>query len=285
MLGTPLEPSQISPVELEKIVRLALKEDIGEGDVTTNCTVPSDIVLSGRLIVKTKGVIAGLRVAKLAFLLLDGRIEFISNIKDGEFVKEGQVIATIRGPGRAILTGERVALNFLQRMSGIASLTHEFVDAVRETSAVILDTRKTAPGLRILDKWAVSLGGGHNHRLGLYDIVLIKENHIVAAGSISEALRRVRAGNIKGLPVEVEVKTLNELKEALTLGVDRILLDNMGLDEMVKAVQIADGLVPLEASGNIKLNNVQKIAMTEISYISVGMLTHSSKALDISLLL
>jgi nicotinate-nucleotide pyrophosphorylase (carboxylating) len=228
-------------------------------------------------------VVAGLGVVGLTFLLVDEAVQFTPLIADGDQVGIGQEIATVDGPGQALLSGERVALNFLQRMSGIATLTRRFVEAVQGTSAVILDTRKTAPGLRPLDKWAVRLGGGQNHRFGLYDMVLIKDNHIAAVGSISEAVTRVRAKDKRGRPIEVEVKTLAELKEALPLGVDRIMLDNMSLAEMREAVQLTDGRVPLEASGNVSLENVAAIAATGVDYISIGMLTHSVEALDISL--
>lgn len=269
--------------QIEAIVRRALEEDIGDGDVTTGCTLSPTAILKGQFIAKEAGIVAGLEVVRLTFSLLDERVEFTPHVADGAPVELGQVIATLSGPGRTLLSGERVALNFLQRMSGIATLTRRFVEAVQDTPAVILDTRKTAPGLRLLDKWAVRLGGGQNHRLGLYDMVLIKDNHIAAVGSISQAVARVRAGDRRGRPVEVEVKTLGELREALELEVDRIMLDNMSLAEMVQAVRLTNGRVPLEASGNITLENVAAVAATGVNYISVGALTHSVRALDISL--
>jgi len=192
-------------------------------------------------------------------------------------------VADVVGPGRAILAAERTALNFMQRMSGIATLTHRYVEAVAGTRAIILDTRKTAPGIRVLDKWAVRLGGGQNHRMGLYDMVLIKDNHIAACGGITAAVERVRAHNSQSLLIEVEVKNLHELREALALKVDRIMLDNMGLDDMREAVRIAAGRVPLEASGGVNLQTVAAIAATGVDYISAGELTHSVRALDISL--
>lgn len=272
--------------QAEDTIRRALEEDIGWGDVTTQCTVPPDAVLDGQLIAKQAGVIAGLEVARLVFALLDEHVQFAPCVKSGDPVKIGQLIATIAGPGLALLSGERVALNLLQRMSGIATLTRRFVEAVRGTSAIILDTRKTTPGLRALDKWAVRLGGGQNHRFGLYDMVLIKENHIaVAGGSMTEAVARVRARDLRRLAIEVEVKNLDELREALGLSVERILLDNMTVDEMCNAVQLANGRIPLEASGNITLENVAVVAATGVDFISVGALTHSVQALDISLLL
>jgi nicotinate-nucleotide pyrophosphorylase (carboxylating) len=269
--------------QAEPIIRRALNEDIGVGDVTTQCIVSPGATLNGQFIAKEAGVVAGLEVVERTFGLVDDQVQFIPSVFDGDQVEVGQVTATIHGPGWALLGGERVALNLLQRMSGIATLTRRFVEAVQGTTAVILDTRKTAPGLRPLDKWAVRLGGGQNHRFGLYDMVLIKDNHIAAVGSISEAVARVRAEDEKRLPIEVEVKTLMELQEALDLGLDRIMLDNMSLDEMRKAVRLANGCVPLEASGNVSLENVAAIAATGVDYISVGMLTHSVQALDISL--
>jgi nicotinate-nucleotide pyrophosphorylase (carboxylating) len=275
----------MADTQIETIVRCALDEDIGDGDVTTFWTVPAEANLNGRFVAKAAGIVAGLEVAKLTFALLDERVEFTPRVTAGDPVEIGQVIATLSGSGRAVLSGERVALNFLQRMSGIATLTRRFVEAVQGTPAVILDTRKTAPGLRLLDKWAVRLGGGQNHRFGLYDMVLIKDNHITAVGSISQAVERVRAGDKRRRPIEVEVKTLSELEEVLELEVDRIMLDNMSPAEMRQAVHLTNGRVPLEASGNITLENVAAVAATGVNYISVGALTHSVRALDISLLL
>ena len=271
--------------QIREVVRKALEEDMGEGDVTTNCIVPKDRRGYGRFVAKEKGIIAGLQVAEAAFLALDGQAQFETMVNDGECAEAGKIIATVEAKGRALLSAERVALNFLQRISGIASLTRQFVDAVSGTSAVILDTRKTAPGLRALDKWGVLLGGGQNHRFGLYDMVLIKDNHIHIAGSITEAVSRVRAGRGDGFDIEVEVRDMDELREALELKVDRILLDNMNTEELAQAVKITDGRVPLEASGNVDLGNVAAIAATGVDFISIGQLTHSVKALDISFLM
>jgi nicotinate-nucleotide pyrophosphorylase (carboxylating) len=276
--------STLDLAEIKERIGQALAEDIGDGDVTTQCTVPVGLNMQGRFIAKEAGVIAGLTVAELVFAALDKSVRFTPLVGDGDPVEPGQVIATISGPGRALLSGERVALNFMQRMGGIASLTHQFVTAVQGTKAVILDTRKTAPGLRAFDKWAVRLGGGQNHRTGLYDMVLIKENHIAAAGSITATVARVRQGDERQRPIEVEVKNLTELEEALALNLDRILLDNMTLDQMAEAVQIAAGRTPLEASGNMSLERVAAVAAAGVDYISVGALTHSVRALDISLL-
>ncbi len=269
--------------EVKPIIRRALREDIGDGDVTTRCTVPAQALLAGRFIAKEAGVVAGLEVARLTFALLDASVEFTPHCADGECAAAGQVIATVGGPGRALLGGERVALNFLQRMSGIASLAHSFVTTVHGTRAIILDTRKTAPGLRLLDKWAVRLGGAQNHRSGLYDMVLIKDNHIAAVGGITQAVKRVRARDKRKRAIEVEVKTLAELQEALGLAVDRIMFDNMSPDQMREAVRLTGGRVPLEASGNVTLETVAAVAATGVDYISVGALTHSVQALDISL--
>jgi nicotinate-nucleotide pyrophosphorylase (carboxylating) len=274
----PFEAEQI-----DAIIRNALVEDIGDGDVTTLSTVPASASLAGALLVKADGVVAGLAVFRHVFALIDERIAVELSAADGAPVRRGQVIGVVRGPGQAILMGERLALNILQRMSGIASETRRYVDAVAGTQAVILDTRKTAPGLRVLDKMAVRLGGGRNHRFGLYDMALIKDNHIAAVGSIGEAVFRVRLGDTRGRPIEVEVANLDQLREALDLEVDRILLDNMTLEQMRQAVELAAGRVPLEASGGVSLETVASIAATGVDYISVGALTHSVKALDVSL--
>ncbi len=271
--------------QIRPIVQCALDEDLGDGDVTTLCTIPAEATLEGRFIAKADGIIAGLEVARLTFALIDEHVQVEFSIHDGDAVSRGQVFGTVNGPTRALLSGERTALNFLQRMSGIATLTHQFVEAVQPYKAVILDTRKTAPGLRMLDKWAVKLGGGANHRVGLFDMVLIKNNHLTAVGSITAAINRVRECDDRHRPIEVEVRTLAELREALALQPDRILLDNMNLDQMREAVEIAAGRVPLEASGNVTLETVNAIAATGVDFISSGALTHSVKALDISLTL
>jgi len=281
--------------EIESIISRALAEDIGPGDVTSAWILSSDLRLRGRVITKAPGIVAGLEVAQMVFRAVDDRVQFAGLVAEGSAVARGDVLARLEGPGMSILSAERVALNFLQRMSGIATLTHRLVEAVRGTRAVILDTRKTAPGLRVLDKMAVRLGGGQNHRFGLYDMVLIKDNHIAAAGSITAAVQRVRAANRAGLPVEVEVKNVDELCEALELAVDRILLDNMDPQQMRQAVALSAGRsapsggrpewgrTTLEASGGITLSNIAAVAGTGVDYISVGALTHSVQALDISL--
>jgi len=270
------------PAEISQYISRALEEDIGPGDVTTDTIVPANASLHGRIVAKEDGIVAGLEVAKRVLLSLDQRVNFLARVEDGMKVTRGTVLADLDGPARALLTGERIALNFLGRMSGIATLTRKFVDAVSTTKAVILDTRKTAPGLRLTDKLAVRLGGGQNHRTGLFDMVLIKDNHIDFAGSITAAVERVRASGTK-LEIEVETRTLDNVREALALGVERILLDNMSSSTMREAVAICDGRAKLEASGNVTLDNVLEVAGTGVDYISVGALTHSPKVFDVSL--
>jgi len=269
--------------EIISIVQRALDEDIGDGDVTTLCTIPAELWLKGDLLARAEGIAAGLDAARLAFSLLDERVEFSPEVEDGQTVSPMQILAHVSGPGRALLTGERTALNLLQRISGIATMTRHYVQAVADTKAVILDTRKTAPGLRALDKLGVRLGGGQNHRQGLYDMALIKNNHISAAGGdLTETVRRVRQCDTRNRPVEIEVRNFDELHQALELEVDRILLDNMNVEQLRQAVAMTEGRIPLEASGGITLENVGEIARTGVDYISIGALTHSVKALDIS---
>lgn len=264
-------------------IQRALAEDIGPGDVTSEWTLEPETQARGSFLVKEPGVIAGLEVVEEVFRQVDPAVRFEALVADGTPVQPGDIVARVEGAAISLLSAERVALNFLQRMSGIATMARRYVEAVRGYYAIILDTRKTAPGLRVIDKLAVRLGGAGNHRLGLYDMVLIKDNHIIAAGGITAAVRRVRARNSQALPVEVEVTNLDQLAEALAAGVDRILLDNMDLDTMRRAVEMARGRVPLEASGGITLDNVAQVAATGVDYISVGALTHSVKALDVSM--
>ena len=278
----------ISP-EIHETIRRALEEDIGAGDVTSNSIIPPDAQMSGQVIAKQEGIIAGLDVAAAVYATLDSQVDFTPLVDEGARVINGQVIASASGPARSLLTGERTALNFLGRISGIATLTRQFVEAVAGTKAIILDTRKTAPGLRTMDKLAVRRGGGQNHRAGLYDMVLIKDNHIDFAGSITTAVQRAREG-ATGLEIEVEARTLEHVREALESGVERILLDNMSLEMMREAVEIRDvyarkGRVTpplLEASGNVTLETVRAIAETGVDYISSGALTHSAKVFDVS---
>ena len=252
-------------------------------DITSQATLPPETQLTGRIRVKATGVVAGLPVAAAVFSLVDENLETNLLVQEGSRVEPGMLLAEVNGPGRSILVGERTALNFLGRMSGIASITRQFVDAVQGTRATILDTRKTAPGLRYLDKYAVRMGGGSNHRTGLFDMVLIKDNHITGAGGITPAVERVRSLFGGRYSIEVEVKNLQELKEALGLGVDRIMLDNIDPNTMRIAVNITAGCIPLEASGNVSLGSVRKIAETGVDFISSGALTHSAPTLDISM--
>jgi nicotinate-nucleotide pyrophosphorylase (carboxylating) len=262
-------------------IQHALKEDLGTGDVTSNSIIPPDAHMTGSIIAKQDGIIAGLDVARAVYEVFDPRVELSTLVHEGEHVEKYQSLATISGSARSLLSAERVALNFLGRMSGIATLTHQFVEAVKGTKAIILDTRKTAPGLRMADKLAVLRGGGQNHRMGLYDMVLIKDNHIDFAGSLSEAVTLARLG-AQGLEIEIEARTLDHVREALSLGVDRILLDNMSLETMTEAVRITNGRAKLEASGNVTLDNVRAIAETGVDYISSGALTHSVQVFDMS---
>lgn len=277
-----LKNLQNEAVDISQCIRRALDEDIGSGDVTTDTIVPANASLRGRIIAKQDGVMAGLTIAEAVWRELDERITFMPQVTEGAKVDNRTIVAEVVGPARALLTGERTALNFLGRMSGIATLTRQFVDAVTSTRAVILDTRKTAPGLRLSDKLAVRIGGGQNHRTGLFDMVLIKDNHIDFAGSITAAVTRVRESGTK-LEIEVEARTLEHVREALALEVERILLDNMSLELMREAVQLTDGRANLEASGNVSLENVLEVARTGVDYISVGALTHSPKVFDVSL--
>jgi nicotinate-nucleotide pyrophosphorylase (carboxylating) len=266
---------------LERIVHAALAEDIGAGDVTTEATVSADAVGAAELIVKEAGVVCGLRVAEATFLALDPDIRFEPLARDGDVVEPPAVVARVSGSQRAILTGERVALNFLGRLSGIATLTRRYVDAIDGTGAAVLDTRKTTPGLRALEKHAVASGGGRNHRFGLDDAVLIKDNHLRAAGSIAGAVELIRAAC--DLPIEVECETLEQVGDALAAGVDAILLDNMTPAQLRDSVALAGGRARLEASGGITLDTIRAIAETGVDEISVGALTHSAPSLDVSL--
>jgi nicotinate-nucleotide pyrophosphorylase (carboxylating) len=268
---------------IRKLIQSALEEDISTGDITTTAVLTGNETGKATAFAKAELVAAGIDVFRETFLVLDSRIQFIGCCEDGQVVQKGGSLAEISGNLGSILTAERVALNFLQRMCGIATLTRQYVDEVKGTHAKILDTRKTVPGLRSLDKYAVRIGGGRNHRFGLYDGVLIKDNHIAAAGGISQALARARGRFPHTLKVEVEVKNLSELEEAFASGADTIMLDNMTVGDMKKAVDIIRRRVPLEASGNVSLANVRQIAETGVDFISVGALTHSVPASDISL--
>lgn len=268
------------------IVELALTEDIGTGDVTTLATVAADAMADGRLIAKQTGVISGLEAAAFTFARVDPDVRFNALVADGQIVEAGTVIAEVSGRARSLLLAERVALNLLQRLSGVATVTAAYVAAVRGTSARIVDTRKTTPGMRVLEKAAVRHGGGHNHRVGLADGVLIKDNHLAAVGGpdrVARAVAAARAGAPHTLRVEVEVTTVAEAAEAVAAGADIILLDNMTVARMREAVAMIGGRALIEASGGVTLKAVRAIAETGVDLISVGALTHSAPALDISL--
>jgi nicotinate-nucleotide pyrophosphorylase (carboxylating) len=270
-------------LQIKKIIKAALAEDIGAGDITTQATVSPKKEGRAQVIAKDNFVVAGIDVFAKTFQLLDENVKVEKVINDGRWAKKGDVIAEISGSLFYMLQAERVALNLLQRMSGIATLTAKYVAAVRGTKAKILDTRKTAPGLRVLDKMAVRIGGGVNHRIGLYDGVLIKDNHIEAAGGVTAAVTAQRNHLSRISRIEVETKNMQEVKEALRCGVDIIMLDNMTVPAMKKAVAFVAGRVLLEASGNVSLSTVAAIAATGVDFISVGELTHSVRAADISL--
>jgi nicotinate-nucleotide pyrophosphorylase (carboxylating) len=266
---------------LERLVDAALAEDVGSGDVTTDVTVDAGAVGTAELVTRSPGVVSGLEAAEAVFRALDPGIEFERLVEEGQVLERPASVARVTGSLRAILTGERTALNLLGRLSGIATLTRRYVDAVAGTGVAILDTRKTTPGLRALEKSAVASGGGQNHRFGLDDGVLVKDNHLRAAGSVREAVARLRAAT--DLPIEVECDTLDQVREAVTAGADAVLLDNMGLDELRAAVALVDGRARLEASGGVTLDTVRDIAETGVNEISVGALTHSAPSLDVSL--
>ena len=252
----------------QPLIELAIAEDIGPGDATSEAVLASDKLLQGEIVVKESGVVAGLPIAKAVFERVDASLIFSANAQDGDKVQVGNVIAELSGSGSKMLAAERIALNFLQHLSGIATYTQAFVRAVAGTKTTILDTRKTRPGYRLLEKYAVRIGGGQNHRSSLYEMILIKDNHIAVAGGISAAVERARTMH-PDLPIEVEVELMDQLKEALTLDLDRIMLDNMSLDEMREAVQIAAGRTPLEASGNVDLDYVADVAATGVDFISI----------------
>lgn len=263
-------------------VVLALREDVGSGDITANSIISPDKKITAKIIVKEDGIICGLSVARLVFQSVERNIIFSEKVSDGKVVKKGTVAATVRGPARGILTAERTALNFLQRLSGIATFTNKFVKAAGK-SVKILDTRKTTPGLRVLEKYAVKTGGGYNHRIGLFDQVLIKGNHITVAGGLKNAVSLAKR---KYKSIEVEAKTINQVREAISTGVARIMLDNMGISDIKRSVQLirrSGKKIEIEVSGGITLKNIRSIARTGADYLSIGALTHSAPALDISL--
>ncbi len=274
---------ELSAPELEHIVREALAEDVGTGDVTTEATVDSSATCEAQILLKQPGVVCGLVAAAAVFRTLDPTIRFEALATEGERISETpSVIGRITGPTRAVLTGERTALNFLGRLSGVATLSRLFVDAVEGTDCVVLDTRKTTPGLRALEKYAVRCGGAQNHRFGLDDGILVKDNHLSAAGGIQPAIDRLRAAGTT-LPIEVEAETLEDVREAVAAGVDSILLDNMAPAAMKEAVALVAGRATLEASGGVSLETVREIAETGVDFVSAGALTHAARSLDVSL--
>jgi nicotinate-nucleotide pyrophosphorylase (carboxylating) len=279
---TSLRPP--SRLLIEPEIKSALREDMGRaGDVTSELIIPAGQKAKAKLAARKKGRIAGLNAAEIAFTLIDPTVQFDVARPDGSAVEADVTLATIQGPARAILTAERVALNFLGHLSGVATATANLVEAVSHTKARIVCTRKTLPNLRVLQKYAVRCGGGFNHRFGLDDAVLIKDNHIAAAGGIAPALERVRASLGHMVKIEIEVDTLAQLEQALSLKADTILVDNMSLDDLRRAVAMAKGRAVLEASGNVTLETVRGIAETGVDYISSGAITHSAANLDIGL--
>ncbi|MDR0952334.1 MAG: carboxylating nicotinate-nucleotide diphosphorylase [Oscillospiraceae bacterium] len=268
---------------LDELLLSSLREDLGGGDITTECCVAEDAVSGGRFVAKADGVICGLAVAARVFALLDRKIVFTPRTLDGERVSTGEVIAEIEGPSRGILTGERLALNLLQHLSGVATMTAQAASQISGTGAKIVDTRKCTPGLRVLEKYAVRVGGGSNHRFNLSDGVLIKDNHIAAAGSISSAVSAAKATVPHTMKIEVEVSSLEGVREALDAGADIIMLDNMDCAAMSEAVSLIDSRALTEASGNMGERDLREVAETGVDFISIGALTHSVKALDISL--
>jgi nicotinate-nucleotide pyrophosphorylase (carboxylating) len=277
-MGTP-ELNRI----MDAAIDAALREDMPEGDITSESIIPANARSEAYFLAKEDGVLAGLPVAARVFERIDPSIIFIERFRDGSTFTRSDKLARVKGPTIALLKGERTALNFLQRLCGVATVTRRFVEAIAGTKTRILDTRKTLPGLRLLDKYAVRTGGGTNHRASLSDMVLIKDNHLRHVGSVAEAVRRARAHIRSGVRVEVEAANLLQVREALAAGADMIMLDNMPLETMRQAVVLAGGRVPLEASGNMTLDRVRAVAETGVDFISVGALTHSARAVDISL--
>ncbi len=270
-------------IGLDKLILDALQEDLGTGDITTESCIPVSAVSTGVFRAKMEGVFCGMAVLERVFKLVDPSVTVTPHIKDGDQVKFGDSIATVAGPSRSVLAGERVALNLVQHMSGVATATRKAVKAVEGTGCVIVDTRKMTPGLRVLEKYAVKAGGGNNHRFNLADGILIKDNHIVAAGGISEAIAAVRRNAPHTLRVEIEAETIEQVRECLAAGADIIMLDNMSVPDMRECVKLIAGRALTEASGNMGERDLREVAETGVNYISIGALTHSVTALDISL--
>jgi nicotinate-nucleotide pyrophosphorylase (carboxylating) len=280
-----MRENNFTTMQLDELIVRALREDIGPGDRTTAYLV--DPGLSGRatVIAKEELIFAGAGPFRRVFEILSPTIEFLFIEREGALVEKGAVVAEFEGPLAALLTGERTALNFLQHLSGIATLASQFMERIKAYGVVLLDTRKTMPGLRVLEKEAVRVGGGTNHRIGLFDGILIKDNHIAVCGGITQAVKRALEGRSLHLKIEVEVRTIQELIAALEAGADIILLDNMEVEEIRKAVELVGGSVPLEVSGNITLENIEEFAQTGVNYISVGAITHSARAVDLNMLI
>lgn len=274
-------PEGLDAREVDQIISAALAEDVGVGDVTSLSVIPDGLTFSCVMSSRDDIVLAGLPVAERIFKTVEAKTTFVAMDVDGQRVGKNGVIARIEGPARGLLTAERTALNLLQHLSGIATLTRTYVDRIAGTGAVLLDTRKTVPGLRKLAKYAARMGGAKNHRMGLYDGVLIKDNHIAVCGSASEAVKRAR--HAATVPIEIECDTLSQVGEALDAGADIILLDNMSIPELIEAVNIVAGKIPLEASGGVSLDTIRAIAETGVDYISVGRITQSAPAVDIGL--
>ncbi|PIQ08963.1 MAG: nicotinate-nucleotide diphosphorylase (carboxylating) [Ignavibacteriales bacterium CG18_big_fil_WC_8_21_14_2_50_31_20] len=274
--------AEIDLNSVEHLIDLALDEDIKHGDLTTENIISGEKKISAIIKAKAEGIISGLFVAEIVFKKLDNNIVWNQKYEDGDIVKNGDILVEFSGSHRAILMGERTALNFLQRMSGVATKTNAFVHAVKGTNAQILDTRKTLPAYRMLDKYSVTMGGGTNHRMGLFDMVMIKDNHIKVAGGITKAVNKIRLSVNKNIKIEVETSSIKEVEEAINCKVDVIMLDNMNNEEMKKAVEFIAGRALVEASGNVNLKRVKSIAETGVDFISIGALTHSVMALDIS---
>jgi nicotinate-nucleotide pyrophosphorylase (carboxylating) len=266
----------------QTLIELALKEDVGEGDITTDNIIPAESRRKAKMVAKADGVVAGLPVAEMVFRSLDPNFVWDVKTPEGTRVKKGDVMVEFEGTYRALLTGERTALNFLQRLSGIATMSAKYADAVKDFKTVILDTRKTLPGFRMLDKYAVKTGGASNHRIGLYDMAMIKDNHIEVAGGITKAVEAVRSNIKSGILIEVETTTLEQVQEAIDAKADIIMLDNMDTETMKKGVELIAGRAKVEASGNMTLERLREVAATGVDYISIGALTHSVSALDIS---
>ncbi|MGI5984540.1 MAG: carboxylating nicotinate-nucleotide diphosphorylase [Clostridiales bacterium] len=270
-------------IGLDALLMAALREDVGTGDITTNCCIPAESRSKAYFIAKESGIICGVDVAARVFSLVDDNITLSPQLKDGDRVNKGDIIAKVSGPTRSILTGERVALNFMQRLSGTATATSNAVASVAGTKAKIVDTRKSTPCLRVLEKYAVRVGGGYNHRFNLSDGVLIKDNHIAAAGGVAAAINAARAAVPHVMKIEVETETLDEVQQALDAGADIIMLDNMSIEQMTEAVKLIAGKALTEASGNMGDKDLMAVAQTGVDIISIGSLTHSVKSLDISL--